>query len=180
MVPANQPHGASLGAFLPLLLNEDYFGPNLQTLKGLMHDAVTVEVNLPAVGCLDEAIALSREKLAHPAVRRNLMSLDSSAAAAHVVFQLSPCCVEGVPQRHFDVPVLFVLTGLASHSDLFTRQGEVDPYLVEVALLVVLAGRLHHDPTAHDVASELIQPLRLLPDEGLDGLRMFHVPEGNL
>jgi hypothetical protein len=47
----NQGYGARLRSFITLLLHETDHRSDVQTPKGIVPDAVAMEVNIPVVGC---------------------------------------------------------------------------------------------------------------------------------
>src|SRR5438046_2924479 len=104
MTTHHQPHRAGLRAFPPLLFHEGHFRPDLQAVKVIVQDTVPMEIDLPAVRRFEETIILGREKLAHPAVRRNFVYLHFPAPAAGVILQppaASPC---SGPTRNWPSP----------------------------------------------------------------------------
>jgi hypothetical protein len=52
---ANRPHGVGLGSLLARLLGKFDLGADLQPVEGGVQDAVSVEVQLPAVGRFEES-----------------------------------------------------------------------------------------------------------------------------
>ena len=79
-----------------------------------------------------------------------------------------------------------VLAGLvlaalvADHDVRPAGHADVDPHVVELALVVVAMGRLDHHATAGDVAEVGLQLLGPFPHPGLDRLGGVHVAKADL
>ena len=93
-----------------------------------------------------------------------MRSVDRDAAASLSRLSLQPPYrgVEGVPHR--DIHVLMgVVDWLGpAHNYVFPRHADIDPHAVELALMMMTVGRLHHDGAAEDAVMEAFKFRRLL------------------
>ena len=101
--PAHQTDRAGLRTLDPLLLGETDLGADREDLEAFEH-GVAVEVDLAAVGGLEEAEAVLREEADHPALRRADGGLHVAPAAARELLDLPLGGVEGVPDRSIRGP----------------------------------------------------------------------------
>jgi hypothetical protein len=153
---------------------------NRTSLPTSVEHRVPVEVDLLALGRLDEPVALLREELGHPPVRGRIVDLHETAPLAHVVLQLAARGAEGVADREVEVLVLPMPGRIAFHGDLASGNGQVDADVVDLALLRVLVGRLDHDAAAGDPVEEPLELGRALARLCLGLLPAGHIAEGDL
>ena len=65
MMLADFANRARLRAFLPDLLDEANLGTDRQTIEGIVKNAVAMEIDLAAVGGLDETIIIAGHEFRH-------------------------------------------------------------------------------------------------------------------
>lgn len=68
-----------------------------------------------------------------------------AALLARVIFQLASGGVKRIAQRH-----VHILIRLAIHRDLAAQHGNVNAYIVELALMMMFLRDIHHHAAAHD------------------------------
>jgi hypothetical protein len=73
-----------------------------------------------------------------------------------------------------------VRAGVPSDDDLAAGDGEIDPNLEQIALLMPVVAAFDDDPAGGDPIEELIERFRPLPDARFERGRGIHVAEGNL
>src|SRR5512135_1181007 len=134
-VAAHGRDGAGLRPPVTQLLHEAHLRPHLQVREVRLQDTVPVEVDLPPVGRLEEAVAGLREEPGDAGVGGRLVGLDPPPPAAGIVLQLAPRLVERVANRDVDVTISGMFARLALDRDLFAGDLQVDSDLVEVPLL---------------------------------------------
>jgi hypothetical protein len=128
-----------------------------QSLEALMGEGISMEVDLRAIACIDEAILLLDDELGNPAVARGLVRLDVSALAARMILELPAHRIEAIADRDIDVFMGMVLGRIALHDDLLARNLEIDANVEKAALAMEPAGGLDDDATANDAAMELLE-----------------------
>jgi hypothetical protein len=164
----------------PALLDEADLRADLQLGEPAVQDAVLVEVDLPPVGRLEEAVAAFRDEPGDLGVEERLTSFDLAPLDPGAILQLAPRLVEGVADLEVEVPVLRMLGRVAPHHDLFTGDLQVNADLVEVALLVMAMRDVDDDAAAHDPVVEFVQPLRLRADLRIELFRWGKVVKDDL
>ena len=97
MVFADLANRASLRAFLPYLFYEADLGVDRQTIEGIVENAVAMEIDLAAVGGLDEPIIVTGQELRHAAMVLRFMRLDLTAHLADGVLNLALSRAKGIP-----------------------------------------------------------------------------------
>ena len=103
-----------------------------------------------------------------------------TAPAAHMVLDLPSGGIESVANRHIDVFVCVVRSGLTTHDQLRAARLHIHAHLIEIALVVMLVRRFHDDVTAHQIVGVAIEFFRALANPRLDRIRPWHVLKNNL
>ncbi len=111
---------------------------------------------------------------------RDSVSFHLIPAAAGVILQFAAGAVKGVTDRDMDVFVGMVQITLAADDDLIFRYRDVEAYVIEFALVVMVMPGLDDDPAAHYVVAELVEPFGPFTDVGFNGIGGFHVAQCNL
>jgi len=172
--------GARLRALLPCLLGETDFRSNLESIEGIVEDAIAMEIKIPAVLCLEEAVPFVLEELDDPPMRRTHTTFDLSPLSARVVLKLPPRLAKGIVNGEIDVLVSGMLRWIPSDHELLAGHGEIDADVIDPPLTVMLMGRLHDYSAPHDPSEKLIQLRRPAADACLNGVGRIQPPERDL
>jgi hypothetical protein len=97
-------------------------------------------------------------------LRNSTASLDLAAAPSLVVLELATRRVECIAYRDVCIFVGVIEWMVVSNDNLFVRNGDIDPDLVERALLLVLSRTFDPNPAAQNVRTEALETRRELPD----------------
>ena len=81
-----------------------------------------------------------------------------------MIFEHTARGVEGVADRDVRILMRVVRARISSDDDLASGDGEVDPNLEQLALLMPLVAAFDDDPAGGDTIEELIELFRPLPD----------------
>lgn len=113
-------------------------------------------------------------------VDHRFVILDLPALDSAVILQLPGRRGKGVAQGHVDILVrLFVVVVTADH-DLLVGYADIQPDLVEIALVLVVMLGLDRDPAADDVMTVLLKLIGFFPDSGFHRIGMRDAPESDL
>jgi hypothetical protein len=127
MVFADLANGARLRALLSHLFYEVDLGADRQTIEGIVENAVAMEIDLAAVGGLDEPIVVASHEFRHTAMVLRFMQLHLTAHLADRVLDLALSRAEGILDRDRDVLVLRdVIVGTADNNVLVLRHRDSD------------------------------------------------------
>ena len=107
MMFADFANRARLRAFLPEFLDEANFGTDCQTIERIVENAVAMEIDLAAVGGLDEAIIVTGHEFRHAAMVLRFMRLNLTAHLADGVLDLALSRGEGILDRDPDMLMLW-------------------------------------------------------------------------
>ena len=94
------------GPFSPISSTKRNFGTDRQTIESIVENTVAMEIDLAAVGGLDEAIIVTGHEFRHAAMVLRFMRLDLTAHLADGVLDLALSRGEGILDRDPDVLVL--------------------------------------------------------------------------
>jgi hypothetical protein len=97
-----------------------------------------------------------------------------------MVFELTARGVEGVADRDMRILMRMVRARVPADDDLASGNGEIDPNLEQLALLMPLVPAFDDDPAGGDTIEELIELFRPLAYPRFECGRGRHMPEGNL
>src|SRR5262249_15579376 len=92
----------------------------------------------------------------------------------------SPRLVESVTNLDVEIAIVNVCTRVTLDRDLGAGQLEIDPNLVEVALLMVEVRDVDDHPAAHDPRAQILKPKHLGLDPLLDFRRWREVVKSDL
>src|ERR1019366_4879846 len=181
MVFADLANRASLRAFLPYLFYEADLGVDRQTIEGIVENAVAMEIDLAAVGGLDEAIIVTGHKFRHAAMVLRFMRLDLTPHLADGVLDLALSRGECILDRDRDVLVLRrVAVSLGDNDILGLRHGDADIYLEQTTLPMPRLRRYDRHVAALNPVVEFLQPFGLLFDFGPNGLRRLGILKSDI
>ena len=172
--------GARLRALLPCLLSETDFGSNLEPIEGIVEDAIAMEIKIPAVLCLEEAVPFLLEELDDPPMRRTHTAFDLAPLSARIVLNLPPRLTKGIVNGEIDVFVSGMLRWISSDHELLAGHSEIDADVIDPPLAVMLMRRLHDYPAPHDPSEKPIQLRRPAADARLNGVGPIQPPERDL
>ncbi len=160
------------GPFSPISTTKRTSAPTLQAIERIVKNAVAMEIDLPAVGCLDKPAILVGEEFRHVAVVLGQVLLDAAAHLAHRILDLPLGGGERVPDRRRDVFVLLhVVMRLVDDDVLVVRHCDANIDLEWHPVPVMLGWPDDRDIAARDAAGKFLQPPRLSLDLGLDAFR---------
>src|SRR5579884_3963318 len=139
-----------------------------------------MKVDGATVLCFDASAALLGIELADPAMGGSHSALHVAALFALVILELAAYGSERIAERDVWVFVCMVSRVSMPNRDLLVRQCDVDPEVVQNALMFVVSRRLDDDMTAHDMVAELVESGSELADASFQGRRAVHMTEGDL
>src|SRR5512134_4099917 len=150
MMLADRPDGARLRAVFTLAVSDDqpHFLTDIQVLERSVHHAVPVEVDVVALGGLNEAVSVFAGEPHDGAVDRYLMRLHVARHLTHVILEPARRGIEGIADGHVDIFVGLVFRAAPLHDDLLSGNGDVDADIVEVTLVVMPMRSFDDDPAA--------------------------------
>ena len=171
MVFADQANRARLRAFLSYLLDEANLGPGHQTIEGVVKDTVAMEIDLAAVGGLDEPVIVTGHEFRHEAMVLCFMRLDLAAHLADRVLNLALSRAKGILDRDGEVLVLGRITmRFGDENVLMLRHRDANIDLKQTTLPLPRLRRDDRHVAACDAVVEFLQPFGLLFDLGSNGL----------
>jgi hypothetical protein len=172
MVFADQANRARLRAFLPYLFYETNLGADRQTIEGIVKNTVAMEIDLAAVGGLDETIIVTGHELRHAAMVFCFMRFDLTSHLADSVLDLALSRGECILDRDRDMLVLWrVAVSLGDNDVLVLWHRDADIDLEQATLPMPRLRRYDCHVTACNTVAEFLQPFRLLFDFGPNSLR---------
>ena len=178
---AHRPHKACLRPFVSLRFRESDLLANLQFFEKVIHDAVTMKVDFAAVAALDEAVLRAPVNCRDDAVRRGLMFFHMASAFADEVLKLPARGLERITDGQIDILMRPRDSRLMAHRDVCgIGNNEMDPDVIDVALMMTVLGARYHDTAAYDPAEKLFELFSLLSDTCLDSIGMLNAFEGDL
>jgi hypothetical protein len=179
---AERDYGARLRAFraFGMLRDKTHFIADRELVEPAIRDAVPVEIDLVAVGALDEAAILLGEKPRDPPVVGHRMQLDVPTSLANVVFEQPAGRVESVADRDMDVLMRVVRRGITADGNLAAGDHQVYANLEQIALMAARVSALDDDTARDDAIEEAFELLGPLAYSRRDRIRGIHVPEGDL
>lgn len=108
------------------------------------------------------------------------MGFDFSTVDPDILFELTLGRIEGIAQRNVKIFVSLFVVMIATYDDVLVRNGEIDPDMIEITLMLMPMFGFHGDFAADDVVAELLQLRHFFANFGLDGIRVRKAPERNL
>jgi hypothetical protein len=159
------------------------FEPNLtslgQLLEPSLYHAVSVKVDLLAVGGGDEAIAGS-EDASDPPVERRAVRLDVAARPAGMVLKLALGRRECFTDRHVHVLVCLIPRAFVANHDFLARNRDRDVAGVQFPLRLMAMGCFNGYPAADDAIEKALQSVDAFTDLDLDSGGGIHVAKHDL
>jgi hypothetical protein len=148
---------AGLRTTIPGLLDKAHFGAGPQFLESVAYHAMSMEVDEASILSFDTARIVLGVELADPPMRRLDVALHGAPSFAFVILELAPSGPERITERHVRILVSVVGRTSVSDRDLLIGKRDVDPEVIQPALVLVMRRRLDDDMTAHDVFAEPIE-----------------------
>ena len=135
---AQSNHGARLWTrrTLGMLRDKTHLIAHRELIEPSIRDAVTVEIDLVAVGAQDETAILLGEKACDPTVVRHRVMLHLASPLANMIFEQPAGGIESVADRDVDVLMRMVCRGIAADGDLAAGNFKVDADPEQIALMV--------------------------------------------
>jgi len=179
---AERNHGARLRAFgtLGVLRDKTHFIAHRELVEAAIRDTVAVEVNLVAVGALDEAAILLGNEPRDPSMVGHRVHFDITTSLASVILEQPPGSVKRIADRDIDILMRMVRRGITADDDLAPGNLEVDANSKQIALLMTRVLALHDDTARCDAIKELFELRGPRAYAGGDRIRGIHVPERDL
>lgn len=113
-------------------------------------------------------------------VDHRFVILDLAALDPAVILKLPGGRGKGVAQSHVDILVgLFVMV-VTAHHDLLVGYADIQPDLVEIALMLVVMLGLDRNPAADDVMAVLLKLVGFFPNSSFHRIGMRDAPESDL
>ena len=116
-----------------------------------------VEVDLAAIGRLDEAVACEWKDPRHSSLAPCAMLLHGSTQTPHVILEPPAGRIERITERHIDVFVGVILGMVAVDHDLPAGHHEIDSHRIESSLTLVAMGLCDDDMAARDPVAHLLE-----------------------
>jgi hypothetical protein len=180
MVLSDHMDSARLRSLISRFLIKTHFVAYLQLVEVRVNDTVAVKVDITAISGLDTPIILIGHQSGNPAMGDRFMGFDVLAAFSGSILQLAAYGIKGVTNGHIDILMGMMLTGFTTGDQLFSRYRDIDAYMIQVTLLVVLMMRLNHDTAAHDLIVKLVELFCLFPNIRLHLRGGIHMAKGDL
>ncbi len=124
----------------------------LERVELSVQDAVAVEVDLLAVGALDETEVALGEQPCDPPMRRRGVRLHFAATLGGMAVELPSGGAKGVADGGRQIFVRVIVVGVAADDDLAAGDVDVEPDVKNAAFGVLAVGRLDDHPTVDDTA----------------------------
>ena len=156
---AERDHRARLRAFgaLGMLRNKTHLVTDGQLFKPAVHNTVSMEVDLIALGAHDEAAILLRKEPRDPPMVGHRMQLDVTPPLTNMVFEQPARGVESVADRDVDILVRVMSRWITPDDDLVSRNFEIDTHPKQIALLAARVPALDNDPAGYDSVKEAVE-----------------------
>lgn len=182
MVLADDVNGARLGTLVAFIFGngDANFTADLEFVECNIDDAVAVEINLAAVGGLDEAVTLLGEKLGHPAMGRRHVCLGGTLPTVDMILESTLYGIESVADGDIDVLMGVMFMGFAIDHDFGPGNREIDADVVKLSLVMVPMRRLDDDMASGDTIEELFEPFHPLADPGFHRIGGWDIAKRNL
>ena len=157
---AERDDGARLRALgaLGVLCNKTHLIAHPELVEPAIGDAVTVEIDLIAVGAQNEAAILLGKNTRDLPVVGHRMYLDITAPLPNVVLEQPAGGIEAVAERDIDVLMRMVRRRITPDDDLPPGNFEIDADLKQIALLTTRVPAFDDDTARRDAIEE---PLKL-------------------
>jgi hypothetical protein len=128
---------------------------DVEPLEATINDCVWMKIYLLALAGRNYAIALLDKELKYAPVALALMRFDVTSMAPNVIFELAANRVETIVDRYVDVLMAVTLGRVPPYYDFSARNREVNPHVIEAALVMAAIGGFNHDTAAGDAMMEL-------------------------
>jgi hypothetical protein len=179
---AERNHGARLWTLSALGVSRDktHFITHRELVEAAIRDTVAVEVNLVAVGALDEAAILLGNDPRDPPIVGHRVHFYIATSLASVVFEQPPGSVKRIADRDIDILMRMVRRGITADDDLAPGNLEVDANSKQIALLMTRVLALHDDTARCDAIKESFELFSPLSYACRDRVGSIHVPKVDL
>jgi hypothetical protein len=180
-VLAEKPDRTGLGALLAHFLRKCHAYAWLEAGKGIVEDAVPVEVDFTSVLCFEKTVALIRSHLSHRSDWLSLMSLDLPANAPRFVLKTASNAAESIVDGKDRIRKSLILRRGPFDCDLSAvRKRKMDIHVILASGLMMLTRRLHDDAARGDAAKKFLKAGNLLLDQSALLLRWVEALEIDL
>ena len=158
---ARETHRTRLRPLISLFFHEPYLSADVELVETGIKHAVTMKINLPSVGGVDEPVPLVRKEFGDFPNGRSHMCLDVTAMFAHVILKAPPHRVKRIANRDEQIFIRLVI-----HDQFATGHGEVEAHVEGTATTVVPAWCFHDDAAAQDAVVIGIEPVSVFAHLG--------------
>jgi len=169
----------TFGAF-GMLRDKTHLVSDGQLVETATGDAVTMEIDLGAIGGHDEAAILLGKQARDPPMIGYCMQLHIAAPLANVVFEQPAHGVKRVADGDMGVLVRVVRLGIAADDDLAAGNTEIYADAEQVALLAARMLAFDDDTAGYDPIEKAFELLGACADARRNRLRAVHVTKGDL
>ena len=107
------------------------------------------------------------------------MAFDLASVNPNIILQLPSCGCKSIAKRNINVLMLLFIVVITTDHDLLMRHCDIDPDLVEVAMVLMMVFRFNGNPTAGDVVAMLFQFCSFFPNAGFNRIRMLNAMESD-
>lgn len=178
---ADKTHGGCLRTFVADGFREAYFLSRLKILEARTNHTIAMKIDLPPIGCGDEAMVPFRRNRCDNAVRRRRVHFHITIDPAELILQLPAGCIECIPDR--DMHILMPPTGCRIPIDIdmsATWHRNMDPDAVDIALVLPVLGSREHHADGRNPIVKALEPFCLLVHSCLEGIGMIEMLKGDL
>lgn len=113
-------------------------------------------------------------------IQGRLVVFNLAALNPPVFLQLAGSCRKGIAQRHVHILMRLLVMMVPADHDLLVGYTDVQPDLVQIALVLVVMLRLDGNPTTDDVVAVLFQLGCFFPDAGFHGIGVRDATKSDL
>jgi hypothetical protein len=169
VVLANGANASQLRSLVANRLRETHFLPDFQVVELATFDAVAMKVDLPSIRRSNEPVVSCRMKRGNRSVRWDLVRFDVTLAPANEILKFAAGRIEGIVQRHLYILVAAGGSRIAADGNIgCTRNGQMQPNAIRVALVMAMLRFSDHDARRGDTVIELLKLARGLSCMRLD------------
>jgi len=151
--------------------------PGIQLVEAAAENSVPMEIDF--IARLGDQEAVIRGQADDRPDRRRGMSLDITSHFAGMILQLALGCIEGIAYRNMEVLVRMMLGWITTHDNLTLRHDQLDPHVIEVALVVTPMVCLNHHAADYDPIEKMFKLGGTVADIVLGPNRWLHMAESN-
>ena len=128
-----------------------------------------MEIDFLAGVGLQETVVAFGEHARDAADQRRFMLLRLAIETTHVVLQPAANRVKSVPYRDVQVLMSVIQPRLSVRHDRATGHGQIDPHMINPAVLVVPIDRFQHHPAGSDAIRKSLKLFGPVPHLSLGG-----------